>query len=77
MTAAFGLMYCTKYYCMPFWILFYGRIRPLIEALPTDVVRSSDHGFDTTGLSPAAVPVYGQGVGISSHDMRSASPKPD
>ena len=30
-------MYCTKYYGMLFWILFYGRIgriRPLIEAQP-------------------------------------------
>lgn len=36
LTAAFGIMYCNQYYCMLFWILFYGRIgriRPLIEAL--------------------------------------------
>ena len=37
--ATLGFMYCTKYCCMPFWMLFYSRIRPLFEALIKTIVR--------------------------------------
>lgn len=40
-------------------------------------VAGSPAGDRPSSIAASAVPVYGQGVGTSSHGMRSASPKPD